>query len=608
VTDGWGVDTRYRDALGVDRDVPAAVVRQLHERIGDPDGRPRPLVVRPGDAVRVDPGDLQLEDGTSLIVDRDLPRHLPFGYHTLHGDDVGPRLVIVTPGVCHLRDRWRAWGWAAQLYATRSPRSWGIGDFGDLGQLTRWARSRGAGFVLVNPVGAVAPVTPQQPSPYFPASRRFRNPIYLRVEDVPGADAAAVDIRELAAAGSALNRDRIIDRDRVWQLKRRALEAIWAAQPPLQEFDRWYATQSDSLQQFATWCVLAEDFGARWRDWPAELRDRRPAALADVRDANRDRLRFNAWLQWLIERQLAAAAEPAALVQDLPIGVDPDGFDAWEWQDVLAPDTSVGAPPDEFNRLGQDWGLPPFVPARLAAADYRPFIDTIRASMAAGGGLRIDHVMGLFRLWWIPTGNSPAEGGFVRYPFDDLLAIVALESHRAGAFVVGEDLGTVERVAREALAEHRVLSYRLLWFEEDDPATWPANSLAAVTTHDLPTVAGLWDGSDLEAQRQLCLDPNEESTRAIRDHLAQAAGLDGTAPTLDAVEAAHALLARAPSVLVAATLDDALAEPERPNIPGGDGRRPNWSLALPVDLDGIERHPLTTRIATSLDDAVRGPG
>ena len=248
-------------------------------------------------------------------------------------------------------------------------------------------------------------------------------------------------------------------------------------------------------------------------------------------DANTERVRFFAWLQWLLQGQLEAAAAPVALLQDLPIGVDPDGFDAWEWQDVLAADTTVGAPPDEFNRRGQDWGLPPFVPSKLAAADYLPFIETIRASMASGGGLRVDHVMGLFRLWWIPSGCGPTDGAYVRYPADDLLGIVALESQRAGAFVVGEDLGTVEDSARAALADHDMLSYRLLWFEEDDPARWPPRALAAVTTHDLPTVVGLWDGSDLDSQRRAGMEPNTASTAAIRDRVVRSTGLAADAPS-----------------------------------------------------------------------------
>lgn len=562
-------------------------------------------MVREGVTAEVGAGDLVLEHGDRRVIDAILPSDLPVGYHEFTSADGAARTIIVAPPRCHLPPDWRAWGWAAQLYATRSHASWGIGDLADLAQLARWTHARGGGFVLVNPVGAVAPTAPQQPSPYFPASRRFRNPIYLRVENVPGARHATGAVQRAATAGRDLNRVRVIDRDAVWQLKREALEAIWTARPPIGEFDEWYASQPPTLREFATWCVLCEQLGARWRSWPADLRDHDAAAVTAVSKQHADRVRFHAWLQWNTEQQLQAAAATVALVQDLPIGVDPDGFDAWAWQDVLAADTSVGAPPDEFNQLGQNWGLPPFVPHKLAAAGYQPFIDTIRSSLASGGGLRIDHVMGLLRLWWIPNGNPPAAGAYVRYPADDLLAIVALESQRARAFVVGEDLGTVEPAARHALAENQLLSYRLLWFEEDDPATWPRAALSAITTHDLPTVVGLWTGSDLAAQHALGLDPNDTSTKGIRAQLADATALDDHASADEVVVAAHELLARAPSVLLAATLDDAVAEPERPNIPGADDQRANWSLALPLALDDIEMQPLATTIARVLDDGIR---
>jgi 4-alpha-glucanotransferase len=287
-------------------------------------------------------------------------------------------------------------------------------------------------------------------------------------------------------------------------------------------------------------------------------------------------------------------------MQDLPIGVDPDGADAWAWQDALATGASVGAPPDRYVRRGQDWGLPPFVPHRLRALAYQPFVETIRAALRHAGGLRIDHVMGLFRLFWIPAGAAPADGGYVRYPADDLLAIVALESHRAGAFVVGEDLGTVEVGVRERLADHGILSYRVMWFEDRPTAEYPELAMAAVTTHDLPTVAGLWTGADIFEQRALGLEPNEAALAATRKRLAAATGV-GAEPTIDDVVAAtHELLGAAPSLLVTATLDDALGVVERPNVPGTTSERPNWSLALPVPLEQLETTPLAARIARAL--------
>ncbi|MET9018530.1 4-alpha-glucanotransferase [Actinopolymorpha sp. NPDC004070] len=602
--DAWGIESRYVDATDKEQQVPTEVVERLREIIGTPTEAAGPLIVDEDEQTHTGPGEVVLEDGGTVQVRTRTPADLPLGYHTFVGPSGTERGLIVAPRRCHLPEGWRAWGWASQLYATRSRQSWGMGDLADLARLARWSRQRGAGFLLVNPIGAPAPSLPQQPSPYFPASRRFRNPLYLHVEDVPGAELAADDVRLAAAAGRELNDHRTIDRDAVWQLKQSALEAIWRAGGAGPEFDRWYADQPASLRQFATWSVLVEQHGADWQEWPAELARPQGPAVAEAGEKHADRVRFHAWLQWLVEGQLAAAGRDLAVMQDLPIGFDPHGFDAWEWQDLVALEASVGAPPDEFNQLGQDWGLPPFIPWRLRAANYQPFIDTIRAGMSAGGGLRVDHVMGLFRLWWIPDHNGPGGGAYVRYPTRDLLSLVALESTRASAAVVGEDLGTVEEGVREQLSERDILSYRLLWFEEDDPTTWPAKSMAAVTTHDLPTVAGLWDGSDLESQRRLGQQPNEESTAAIRDRLAKTGGLDDDAGSDAAVLAAYELLARAPATLLTATLDDALVEPERPNMPGADAHRDNWSLALPATLEDLESHPTGDRIAEILSAGV----
>jgi 4-alpha-glucanotransferase len=286
-------------------------------------------------------------------------------------------------------------------------------------------------------------------------------------------------------------------------------------------------------------------------------------------------------------------------MQDLAIGVDPGGADSWIWQDVLAPGISVGAPPDEYNTQGQDWGLPPFDPWKLRDVAYEPFIETVRAGFRHAGGLRFDHVMGLFRLFWIPEGSSAKHGTYVRYPSDALLDILALESVRAGAYVVGEDLGTVEPSTRETLRDRNVLSYRLVWFEGEPPRSFPTQSLAAVTTHDLPTVAGLWSGADLEAQRERGMKPNEASTAELRDRIQRWTGLPSDAPVTDVTRRVHELLAEAPSMLVTATLDDALDVEERPNYPGTMDET-NWSVALPVPLEEIESDPRAAAIARTL--------
>jgi 4-alpha-glucanotransferase len=560
-------------------------------------------VIRSGQTLPLEkPAELRLEDGTVLRFDVSLPTDLPLGYHELRTLDSEATIhVIVSPGQCHLPAGWHTWGWAVQLYALRSAESWGMGDFGDLRRLGQWsAADLGAGMLLVNPLHAVTPVLPQQASPYFPSSRRFRNVLYLRVEDVPGASEAGIELEPLAAAGRALNRQRGIDRDGIFRLKMQALDRLWSRFGGDPGFDRYCREQSEALQQFATFCVLAEQSGGGWQAWPAEFR--RPDAPAVTRFAaeRAERVRFHQWLQWLLDVQLARAAAELPAMQDLPIGVDPNGADAWAWQDVLAADVTVGAPPDEYNTLGQDWGLPPFIPHQLRAAAYEPFRQTICATLRHAGGLRIDHVMGLFRLYWIPQGVDPSQGGYVRYPADELLAIVALESHRARAIVVGEDLGTVEKAAQEQLTAYRILSYRLLWFETEPPSRYPELALAAITTHDLPTITGLWTGADLHVQRELGLQPNEGGLRDIRERLRAMTSLSEGAQVDEVIVRAHQLLAESPSVLVTAALEDALAVEERPNMPSTTIEWPNWSLALPMSLEEVETHALARAIADIL--------
>jgi 4-alpha-glucanotransferase len=594
------LESSYTDTFGNHHQVPDSTLDRLRALLGE-ESPNAPLVVRPDEALPGG-GEILLESGERIEAGEPT-RRLPFGYHRLHTDGAERRL-IVSPGWCHPPDR-RRWGWSTQLYATRSRRSWGMGDLGDLAYLARRSRRMGAEVVLVNPLQAVSPTHPQQPSPYYPASRRFLNPIYLRVEDVPGADTAAEAVAAAARSGKALNATDLIDRDEVWRLKRDALEDIWSRVRPGAEFEEWRNRQGKALADFAAWSVLAERHGGDWRTWPADYAHPDSPAVTRLVEEDGGRLRFHQWLQWLTRRQFETAAAETTLVQDLPIGFDPGGADAWAWQDLLALDVSIGAPPDEFNTQGQKWGLPPFVPDRLSGAGYEPFIQTIRASITDGGGLRIDHILGLFRQFWIPEDASPAEGAYVRFPARELLDIVALESVRSGAIVIGEDLGTVPPGVREELAERRILSYRLLWFEETEPARWPELSMAAVTTHDLPTVAGLWTGADLAEQKALDMHPNEESTLRMRQRVARLAGLDESAGPSEAVESLHRRLAEAPSQLVCATLDDADRAARRPNLPGADAVRPNWRIPLSRPLEELLAAPLTLAVARTFDDGER---
>ena len=604
---GWGVDERYQRAGGEWVDAPEATVEAILGAMGAGD-RARPpagqvRVVHAGQRTGFDrPVRLTTEDGGELdLPTGDLPPDVPLGYHTVTDDEHGSAVrLIVSPGRCLLPEG-RGWGWAVQLYAARSEASWGMGDLADLRRLGEWSAGElGARLVLLNPLHAALPGLPQTASPYYPSSRQFRNPLYLRVEEVPGAPDLGGDLEKLAAEGRALNQDRRIDRDAVYKLKLEALDRLWERFPGDPAFDAYCARGGESLEGYATFCTLSEELGRPWWSWPEEYRTPDRPGVERYRAEHHDRVRFHQWLQWLVDAQLAEAGQTVSLIQDLAVGVDPAGADGWLWQGVLAPGMSVGAPADEFNTQGQDWGVPPFDPWKLRAAAYAPFVETIRASLRHGGGMRLDHVMGLFRLFWVPHGAGAKEGTYVRYPASDLLDIVALESHRAGAYVVGEDLGTVEEEVRLELAARDILSYRLLWFESGPPPEWPVHALAAVTTHDLPTVAGLWRGSDLEAQRSLNLEPNEEGTLATRRRLAALAEADDGTPVEDVVAAAYAALGRTPCLLLAGTLDDALAVEERPNMPGTTDQWPNWSIALPASLEEIEEHPGPRRVAGAL--------
>ena len=548
------------------------------------------LVSRPGRDLglgSVGPVEVECEDGTVRQVDGPLPDDFPLGYHRLRTLDGIEHRLIVSPGRCWLPDELREWGWAVQVYALRSAGSWGIGDLADLRAVREWAQSVGAGFLLASPLHSAGSTLPQEDSPYLPVSRRFLNPIYLRVDEVPGAE--RVDLAPYEARGRALDAADDIDRDAVWQLKRAALRAVFDAGIS-ENAERWRLGRGEALHGFTTWCAVAEAYGPDWRDWPDDLQRPDSAGVVRFVAKHAHELRFHGWLQWALDAQLRRATGEMTVLQDLPVGVDAGGADAWAWQDVLADSVLIGAPPDAFNAAGQNWGSPPWEPSRLQQAGYEPFVQSVRATIGESGGIRIDHVMGLFRLWWVPDGEPPANGAYVRYPSDDLLDIVALESHRARAIVVGEDLGTVEAGVRAELADRQVLSYKLLWFEDTDPETWPELSLAAVTTHDLPTVAGVWTRAD----------PVDE----FRDRLIDYTGLDHAASVEEAVRTAHGLLARAPSMLLSATLEDAVGAPLRPNVPGTTDPA-NWCRRLPVAVEDLPKQPGALAIASELGAAVR---
>ncbi|HEY6609487.1 MAG TPA: 4-alpha-glucanotransferase [Candidatus Limnocylindria bacterium] len=578
------VPPTYIDALRRTRSVSARARSAVLEAIGAPSD-PEVVAIAPRGSALLQPGELTLEDGTSIGHVEAVPRDVPFGYHTLATPGDRIQHLITGPGRCHLPADLREWGWSIQLPTTRSRRSWGLGDLGDLRDLGAWSASVGAGFMIVSPLNAPNPGPDPDPSPYFPSTRRWRNPIHLRIEDVPGAPGSD----DHASRGLAHNSDAVVDRRPILALKARALEAAWKAgafDPAA--FAAWRAAQGPGLERWAAYNVLAREHGSDWRRWPEPIRHPGAPDVRRAAAANADAIGFHAWVQWCLDLQLRAASGSLRRIADMPVASDPGGFDAWEWQGELAVGVTIGVPPDRFNLAGQNWGMPAFSPHRLREAAYRPLIETIRAQLLHAGGLRLDHVLGLFRLWCIPGGFPPTDGAYLRQRTDEMLEIVALESERASAVIIGEDLGTVPAGVRPELRRRRVLSTRLAYFERVPPARYPSRTLAAVTTHDLPTVAGLWTGADLADQAASGVPPDPLESARLRARLANAAGV-GPDVSADVVRVAiHGALSSSPAALVAATLEDALGVAARPNLPGTlRAQRANWSRALPVAVEGL---------------------
>jgi 4-alpha-glucanotransferase len=574
-----------------------------------------------------------------------LPDDLPLGYHRLHARGEGREEsspLIVAPASCPMPSE-RQWGWMTQLYQLRSRESWGMGDARDLRTLAERTAPLGADFVVCNPLHALTPVAPVQSSPYFPSSRRFANPLYVRVEDVPELDrldaTSRRTVERLSARARELNELDRLDYDAVLDAKLEALALVHAAgrsEVRQRAFAAYRHERDPALTEVATFFALAERHGASWTDWPRELQHPDGPAVAEEATRLADRVELHTWLQWIIDEQLLAAQDAAraagmttGVIHDLAVGVDPGGADAWALAGELAGEVRVGAPPDAFNQQGQDWGQPPLRPDRLRTTGFAPVRDMLSSVLSHGGGVRIDHVLGLFRLFWIPEGAGPAEGTYVRYPGDELLGVLALEATRADAVVVGEDLGTMEPWVRDHLAEAGALSSRVLYFEWTDgertPAdAYPERALATVNTHDLPTAAGWWRDAGVRLQSQLGLlgegrteaDELERaaSERASMRELLHRHGLleaDGDDQRL--IEAMHALLARTPSLLVAAAPADVIADPRQPNLPGTTDEYPNWRLPLaeetavgprPVGLEELLDDPRLRRLA----ELLRRPG
>jgi len=577
-----------------------------------------------------------------------IPADLPVGWHTVRAeqrafgapeaDRSASAPLAITPD--RLGDpptrpgRERGWGLMAQLYSVRSRGSWGLGDFADLADLAAISGARGADFLLINPVHAAEVTSPIEPSPYRPATRRFLAPLYVRPEAIrevaflTPTERAVVDAACAPVAAGNEDPSRI-DRDAVWAAKRLALDAVFAV--PLSparraELDAFAAREGQPLQDFALWCALEEHVAGGER--PAELDDIRSPLVAGLRTQLADRVAFHVWLQWIADQQVAEAQAAATasgmaigIMHDLAVGVHPQGSDAWSLREMYATGMAVGAPPDMYNQQGQTWNQPPWLPRALAEAGYAPLRDMIRTLLRHAGALRIDHVIGLFRLWWIPAGLGPGAGTYVRYDHEAMIGVLLLEAQRAGAVLIGEDLGNVEPWMRDYLASRGVLGTSVLWFEREGdgfrpPEQYRRSLLATVNTHDLPPTAGYLADEHVALRARLGL-----LTRPVEDELADAdaeraamlallreRGLLGDDPSeAEVIEALNVLITASPSQLLGVALVDAVGERRTQNQPGTDREYPNWQIPLAgpdgrvVLLDDLVHNDRFTALTRAVD-------
>jgi 4-alpha-glucanotransferase len=569
---------------------------------------------------------------------------IPLGYHrlTLAPGDAAS-ILIVTPGQCWLpadiERGERVWGVAAQLYLLKSKTDWGIGDFSDLRQLARIFVASGAQAIGLNPLHAMFIDDPEHASPYSPASRLLLN--ILNIDVAAAASSCATALAEMRSDDfqrelRAGRESSLVDYTRVARLKLRILEVIFdslkgnADSADWQQFDAFRRGAPESLRRSCLFLALREHFAAEtppvadWREWPADFKHPESAAVKQFAGDRHERVTFQVWLQFLADRQLGEAAGAAlpmtiGLYRDLAVGADPAGGETWGNQQAVVARAQVGAPPDIYNPTGQDWGLPPFHPMALRKEGYRSFIDLLRANMRHAGGLRIDHVMALQQLYWVPQGATAAQGAYVRYPREDLIGILALESHRNECLVVGEDLGTVPAGFRERMSQARILSYRVLFFEQDEggfipPARYPALSLAVTGSHDLPTLNAWMAASDLALKAELGLFPSAKLMKEARlarindrQKLLAAFGELGLAsdpsmPVSQFAEAAHTYLASTTSAITMIQLDDISLEPTPVNVPTTTSEHPNWRRRMSMSLEELADDPGFRALARLLNE------
>lgn len=575
----------------------------------------------------------------------DVPHWLPLGWHrlvaTVEGGHVESATLIIVPNTLSLpllESSRRVWGVNAQLYSTRSASSWGIGDATDLADLAAVCADKGADFLLINPVHASQPVSPLENSPYLPVSRRWLNPIYIRPESIeeyasmPEGWREDIELFRDETRQFAIRED-LIDRDRSWEAKRKALEVIFAAPRSYHrqsQLDRFIERGGSELSNYALWCALVEREGTI--ELPEDLARSSAPRVELERLELAERVDFYQWCQWVAAEQLEHAQHVArevgmeiGIMADLAVGVHGYGSEKWSRPELFASGMSVGAPPDVYSQQGQNWSQPPWSPRSLAESGYLPLRDMVRAALANAGAVRIDHILGMFRLWWIPDGCAATEGTYVYYDHEAMMGVILLEAQRAGAVVIGEDLGVVEPWVRDYLRDRGVLGTSVVWFEKEGGG-WPLRpehyrdrALAAVNIHDLPPTLGYIRGiqTTLRSELGLLTDDIETVRAGDRLELEQVGArlheygcIDGAEPSeRETVEGLYRYVAKTPSKLIVASLVDAVGDVRPQNMPGtGADQYPNWCVPL-CDSDGeevaIEDLPTDERL-TSLFALLRG--
>ncbi|KHT41284.1 4-alpha-glucanotransferase [Pectobacterium brasiliense] len=596
----------------------------------------------------------QITGGSTLA----LPGVLPLGYHYLtltQADQRWSCRIIVAPHRCYepesLLQGKRWWGVTVQLYTLRSQNNWGVGDFGDLRQLIEQIARRGGAFVGLNPLHSLYPALPEAASPYSPSSRHWLNIIYIdvnRIDDFQQSSEAQTwwHREDTQSAIVSLRAGRWVDYEPVTALKLTALRLAFryfttrsALDPRISAFRQFVVSGGQSLQLQATFDALqaylkkqGENY-ADWHQWPASYHDVHSETVKSFRRENSDEITFYSWLQWVAHEQLAECYAhskqlglPLGLYRDLAVGVAQGGAETWDERQLYCLDASIGAPPDPLGPQGQDWQLAPVNPTMLQLRGYQPFIDVLRSNMAHCGALRIDHVMALLRLWWIPKAESAGNGAYVHYPVDDLLAVLALESQRHRCLIIGEDLGTVPPEIVSKLHDYGIYSYKVLFFEKDEenhfraPEDYPRQAMTTITTHDLPTLRGYWQTVDLSLGRELGLYPTEALLQeqmqqrekakqgllnALHEFglLPQRVGRNSALTTMGAPlsRGVHRYVADSASALVGFQLEDWLDMATPVNVPGTNREYPNWRRKLTRPLESIFADRCLERLVRDMD-------